>query len=329
MIFDDISVVFSGYNIKNIASFAIDTFIKQYPGLKNKIVYFDDFSTDGTKAHLIKKGIKVITWRKEEIDAYNYLLKKNFFKHQVHMLSVRVSFIINSIFNQLNTKYVFMNDGDVAFYDNGFLERYSMMVDNGYQVIGMPIFAIAVDSKDSPNQEAIEQYKMMAHSEYANVVNQHNIGKVPTIQSVRIGHVHSLYDLEYLKNIGLLGDRLDNDVLSKITGNLFDTNVDFTSRLMRANAKIKFVRDVPIIHWFSCSCEQRGFTKGITDDEEHYVSKSKEYSGDTVFTMNLNDSKEMLKLSFLQISDALCSGYTVDAIANKNEVYKIILKKII
>lgn len=251
MVGKNISIVFSGYNIKSVASFAIDTFIKQYPELKNNIIYFDDFSTDGSKAHFIKKGVKVITWKKEEIEQYNSLLDKNFFKNNTHTLSVRVSFILNSIFKQLETKYVLMNDGDVAFYERGFLEKYFELLNDGYQAVGMFVAAYLSEFQDVPLIN--EQYKMMSQSEYKNVLEKFNTDKQSIIQSFRLSHTHSFYDLEYLKTIGIFADSLEESVLKKITGDLFDTNIDFTSKLISANTKIKPIYKPPIVHWFGCS----------------------------------------------------------------------------
>ena len=61
-ILNDITILFSGYNIKWLAVLAIESFLYFNPDLRKNVVYFDDESDDGTKKELKSRGIRVITW---------------------------------------------------------------------------------------------------------------------------------------------------------------------------------------------------------------------------------------------------------------------------
>ena len=70
-ILNNITIAFSGYNIKDFAILAIESFLLLNPDMRKNIVYFDDESTDGTKEELESRGIRVITWLPEIIEERN------------------------------------------------------------------------------------------------------------------------------------------------------------------------------------------------------------------------------------------------------------------
>lgn len=109
----DVTIAFSGYNIKNFAILGIESFLYFNPHLRGNVVYFDDLSTDGTKEELERRGIRVITWLPEE-------LKDLTDTGHANSLYIRCSCIYGSIVKRTTTKYLFLIDGDAAFINNDF-----------------------------------------------------------------------------------------------------------------------------------------------------------------------------------------------------------------
>ena len=137
---ENLSIVFTGYNIMEYLQLAVYSLLEFYPQFKKSIVIFDDNSTDDTVNWCKKEGFKIISWKKN-----NYLsnFKKYdniidiFEKQQGYSInaSYRNSAIIKEIFYQINTKYMMLNDGDILFMNPGFMEEYDTLLDKGFKVI--------------------------------------------------------------------------------------------------------------------------------------------------------------------------------------------------
>lgn len=67
----NITIAFSGYNIKNNILLAVDSLLKIYPRMKSLVLYFDECSTDGTVKELKVRGIRTISWDKELLNQYD------------------------------------------------------------------------------------------------------------------------------------------------------------------------------------------------------------------------------------------------------------------
>ena len=105
------SFVFSGHNIKFFAVLAMESFARRCKVNKKQIIYFDDFSTDGTKEELEKRGFSVITWDKEIYDKFsNSEFKEN--------LEVRIDQIILSATKTVHSRYLCFIDGDIFCHKN-------------------------------------------------------------------------------------------------------------------------------------------------------------------------------------------------------------------
>jgi glycosyltransferase involved in cell wall biosynthesis len=132
IILNDVTIAFSGYNIKDMAVLAIESFLMLNPNMRKRIMYFDDESTDGTREELEKRGIRVITWIPEIREQY-----ENFkIKHNTGNLGIRVSFINHCILSQVNTTYLYLSDGDMIFFQNIFMDMVRKMLVRKATVVG-------------------------------------------------------------------------------------------------------------------------------------------------------------------------------------------------
>lgn len=118
----DTSFVLTGHNIKWFAVLAIETLIKNTAASRDQVVYFDDFSTDGTREELEKRGIRVITWD----DLTFRRFRRNRLKND---LSVRVDQIVKSACMSIQTKYVCFLDGDTAYFKDAITFLFEKMLD--------------------------------------------------------------------------------------------------------------------------------------------------------------------------------------------------------
>lgn len=141
--YKNLTILFSSYNIKTYLQEAIESFLKLYPNLKNNIVIFEDESNDGTLEWLRENNIKTITWSKSI---------RNLIKEQgKHSSTFYCNMILNDAMLQIKTKYLFISDGDVIFY-NKFLENYFELIKNN-NVVG---FLLKEDLTQNLKKSAID-----------------------------------------------------------------------------------------------------------------------------------------------------------------------------
>lgn len=206
--FNDLTIAFSGYNMKEYCIVAIESFLYHYPKLKDSIVWFDDNSKDGTVEWLKKKGIKVITWKfyKHLSNDYKFLT-----------LSPRNVFLIREIMEQCPTRFLFMQDGDTATIKGGFLEDYFDLIDKEYRLICYESLQTSTyfDEPHSVNPSLLKYKKYSVSS----------LSCLP-----RIFPYHILFDLDKLEEIDLSFDTLEDDYLCKL-GLGIDTGTDFFYQL--------------------------------------------------------------------------------------------------
>lgn len=229
---NDITIAFSGYNIKNFALLAIESFLKIYPNFRSSVVYFDDDSTDGTSHELMGRGIKVITWTKELRDEFSsYKFKPN----TTLYTSSRVSFIMREIMQQTQTKYLLINDGDVFFKKGGFLELYMSSLKD-CRILFYP----GKSNYTSRHIAFIKNIDELAYDYYSKyqIESYESKPNFPLPEdgviysSVRVHMMHVMMDLDYFKYIGMLGDRLCKHTFSIMQGGLVDTGTDFYHQIM-------------------------------------------------------------------------------------------------
>jgi|LFRM01.2.fsa_nt_gb glycosyltransferase involved in cell wall biosynthesis len=327
----NITIALSGYNIKNIALLAIDSFLRVYPKMKSQIVYFDDFSTDGTTVALKSRGIKVITWDKDLLDQYISIADKHPEWSIGQRLSVRVSYIIENIIRETKTNYLVLNDGDVIFINNEMLEHFMELAEH-YDIVYQR------DDLYQPNefqQGIIEK------------INDRYIRKVETDETGhrywRMFHAHVFLNVKKLKEIGITSDRLNEETAIITEGGLFDTFSDFTNRVLESGLlKIKEepILENDVIHFGGQASDRKGLKNGVTieplDDGGYYMMThvhrpnlgqpvNKEY-----VIIDFNKEMEELKTAYEEICHILFNGYNIkDIYLNKNrKTYKIIFKKI-
>ena len=122
---DNTTFIISGHNIKWVAVLAVESLIKRCGIKRENIVYFDDYSTDGTSEELNKRGIRIISWIPS--------IFRNFSRSSLKSdLCVRVDQIIRCAAKQeYDTKYICFLDGDmvyeqdaIGYYFNFFYDEY-------------------------------------------------------------------------------------------------------------------------------------------------------------------------------------------------------------
>lgn len=154
----NLTVAFSGYNMKHFAILAIESFLFLNPHMRSSVVYFDDFSTDGTKEELEKRGIRVITWLSDVYERFEATKRQN--------LYIRVSYINESILKQVETRYLFLFDGDVAFFGNEFYKN------SLYRIQSEKAIALGYRSCIPLMQEEIEEAVGTELFKYLNEYNE-------------------------------------------------------------------------------------------------------------------------------------------------------------
>lgn len=252
--YEDTTVAFSGHNIKWFAVLAIESFLLHYPGMRSNVVYFDDDSTDGTRAELEQRGIKIITWSPSIRGEFQALLDRGFFKDCTQTLSSRVCFIIKDIMEQVKTKYLLINDGDVVFKKGGFLENYFMWFGEGNRLVAHEEFSRfpKVYYEVTEGLKRYEYYKrFVVPSPFAEGF----------LCFPRVHMMHAMLDLEYFKSIDLLGDDLTPEFLEMNLGGFVDTGTDFYHKIADRNIPVKYLSSSEVYdilhHWSWISSANR------------------------------------------------------------------------
>lgn len=204
----DVTVSFSGYNIKDIALLSIKSFIKNYSRSKAKIVYFDDCSTDGTAEELEKLNVKVITWRNK--DYINYLESDRYTELENYgtKVTIRCGLINNEIMEQCDTKYLYINDGDLVHHKRGSFETHFRNISNG-NIHSIPCYS---------NDDVFLYCDDKEYIEYLEEINRlgSGLGKIYDINSeleeikfLRFYLNNAIIDVEYLKERGIQLEKFD------------------------------------------------------------------------------------------------------------------------
>lgn len=99
--------VISGHNTRYLTALACESLHLNGNIPKEQIVYFDDFSTDGSREEMESRGFHVITWTKEFFEAFYSIEELR------DDLAVRVGQIVSCILHQIDTEYVCFFDNDL------------------------------------------------------------------------------------------------------------------------------------------------------------------------------------------------------------------------
>ena len=241
---NDLTIIFSGYNIKWIACLAIESFLQLYPKLRSNVLYFDDESTDNTCQELEKRGVRCITWKYYKEDFLRFF-DSDLCIDNHHAMCVRCLFIIKDILKQCSSQYVLVSDGDVVFLKGGFLEYYCECFSNGAKVVAH------LECAKSPNIGGNDNSKFME-------LIKHEDGFV---RYPRIHFMHTALDVGYFKEIGLIGDGISQDILSAMTGHIADVGSDFYYEVKKRNIPsifkdYKFINGI-LHHWGWLSSSNR------------------------------------------------------------------------
>jgi hypothetical protein len=207
-VYDDLTVAFSAKNIKGTLIFAINSFLYFYPYLKKNIVVFDDDSNDGTREALEEMDIRVITWSpkyRKYIENYEERMSS---KYGSLCYSYKVNVMFNDIFEQVQTRYLLMNDGDVFFFDY-FLDTMfdTMYLDNSAMVVNISSMGSNVYD-EAPSKGVPKDYIQTLHDTLDNYKPE-----CKRILPYRIHLFHGLLDLSTLKENNMLFDPLDDPYL--------------------------------------------------------------------------------------------------------------------
>ena len=237
---ENTTIAFSGFNMRYFAVVAIESFLLHYPEMRKNIVYFDDNSTDKTVKDLERRGIKVISWSEKAKKGFNQWVEKDYFNNVTQNLSTRVSYIMNDIMEQVDTKYLFFSDGDVIFKKGEFLEKYLEDILDVNLVFHEESSAYDFENKENMKKEAIQngfEESLKYYEKYEFISKE----KENTYNSLRFHYLHSLVDLSYLKENNLMGDRLDKRNIDVMHGGIVDTGTDFYHRMMEHGIKYKTI----------------------------------------------------------------------------------------
>ncbi|MFW6008770.1 MAG: glycosyltransferase family 2 protein [archaeon] len=215
--YKDLTIAFSGQNIKHYLILAIESFLYFYPNLKDNIIVFDDNSTDGTREWLEEKSIKTITWSnytKHYFEGSKKIAKKN----NKDNSATKISLIFKEIMYQTKTKYLLLCDGDVIFINNGFVEYFYNIVKD-YNII-VPIKQYKLKSKKSIDI-------------YSKYPTQLQINKDGQFYIKGAWSYFSFYNINFLKKYNLLYDNFSINKFNNFYNR--DQGIEFLTELTIKN----------------------------------------------------------------------------------------------
>ena len=241
---NNLSIVFTGYNIKDYISLAINSLLHFHPEYKNKIIVFDDNSNDGTKEWLDKSGIRRITWSKE-YDLSN-----------TSETGYRVSCIYKEIFDQCKTRYLMINDGDIVFYGKikhnyaDLIQEYPLLFDIIEIPNGMP-----------SSSKKFKYKKYLYNGEYFT----------------RSYPCHMIFDMEYLRKNNIYEfDDITEDW--KKDCQILDLGADFLYKVYLNELKYKIIYfDDYIYHFGFVSSIERLLLDYPEDLHSYVLEREDEY----------------------------------------------------
>lgn len=242
-----------------------------HPEVKNRIVVFDDNSTDGTKEWLQANSIKRITWSGK----YNRYTD-NYTQRFGTCMSYWNDIMIKDICDQVYTKYILINDGDVVFTDK-FLNNYSELINinNRKALLVISNFMDELYNR-KPFCDTVDAKNLQ--DKYKIILNQHQ-NKLH-----RVHIFHGLLDLDYFKNNNIVFDTIDDknyiNMIAPIP--IVDGGVDFYYQLLVNNIEyytLPYWKDINSFHVY------------------HYGFRSSLAKGDTL-NINFDNTKNELEQKF-------------------------------
>lgn len=246
---NNISIIFTAYNILEYVQLAVYSFLHFYPEFKKSIIVFDDESNDGTKEWLEQEGLQRITWKNKD----NFLvkfsnLKKIFSEHTGINASYRNSVMIHEIFKQIDTKYIMINDADVLFLKGDWLEKYDKMLPNVRVFAPIEKYCYEWSFQKNP---FFNKFKNKFLGKYETLYNNNN-------KMERLHFFHSLIDLEYIKDRELLFDHIHNKKFIELIYNnaILDTGSDFSWEIWNQNVPHYVIPDNLVYNRWSTTIEK-------------------------------------------------------------------------
>ncbi len=197
----NLTITFSGFNIKNYLRLAIESLLAVHPELKDNIVVFDDNSTDGTSTMLKEMSIKRISWLPEFYsDVENY--QKNFGSCMAHYTNL----IIYNIMKQINTKYALINDGDVVFLSPFLYDYINLIQDRKALIVCETLTNFENFKKKSAEVPGVTE----------DYINKYSLLVRPCGTLYRAHLWHGLLDLSFLKDSGIYFDDIFDEQYTKL-----------------------------------------------------------------------------------------------------------------
>jgi len=269
--------VLSGHNIKWFAVLGLESLIKQSRLDRSQVLYFDDFSTDGTREELESRGIKVISWDKA--------IFRNF-KHSVlrEDLCVRVDQIITCICRQIETKYVCVLDGDTAYSG----DIASFILDKAMEDGIMPdFFGISRAALTHHDNYPFLERNIWQNYMWFDATKLNNAG----VTSNSLSEIQSYYDVA--------GADIFND--------MYDTGVVFYNNLMKTDAVMKLVEYIPGVQ-----SSDNEWVSSILKISNHLGWLSSSMRDDKMFSGDWIRHKEKLRAIISSISKELYKENDID-----------------
>ena len=256
----DLTISFSGYNIKGFLELAIMSFLRHHPDLRENIVVFDDESTDGTKEMLERIGVRRTSWMNEEY-INSPIRRKN--------ITVRVNMITTELIEQCQTKYLLNFDGDLYFRKNIVNEMLLMAERGKYD----GIFAL-----DHSNTDGFSINPIIV--KYASNYTWEGKGMK------KYWNGFLFMDVQKFISHGIKYDRLDNKVYNDYLNICIDSGVDFWDMVHNSSLKftefdrLLFLREYAV-HFQGRSVRERmGFgydnyhsNAPLTNDDINFIGK--------------------------------------------------------
>lgn len=225
-ILNDVTILFTGYNIRPFAVLAIESFLLHNPSMRKNVVFFDDESNDSTKEAFEARNIRVISWLpqiKRKFDEYEKATMSQY--HVISCLPQRVAYINYCAAMQIKSSYLYLSDGDMVFFNNFFLHCVQEFAKSDCLVAGSTAHIPIDAGKDTTLMDYMEMLKQQ------NDLVETKTESGPTYERVRVYPNQMLVNLRELRIRGIIFDDLNMHAYD-------DTGQSFYRKLMQHNIPI-------------------------------------------------------------------------------------------
>lgn len=267
---NDISVYFSGHNIKEYADVAIRSFLLYYPELRDRVYYFDDESTDGTIELLDDLGVNRITWNPIFKTQFDVLFNTGKISTGGHSQMMRCEYIFKNLLSECKTRYALILDGDTATLNGEFLSNY---ITNGNTVNSVKgHMHTPVHLMTTHTIKSYERYSQLLFDD--TVYDGGKLGYAYK-KHARFHPYHVFIDMKTIGDItGLYSNLVDEDYLQLFRHQFIDVGADLQLHCIENDLPYAILEeDTFVHHWTWVSSSIRDINNSCMFSDEYVINR--------------------------------------------------------